>query len=256
MSASINSSWSLPPASTSGAQGAAGHVHASTVTASQPMTINGLTVEQARKLAADKAAVSRVVESAEAAELFTAQAQAASALKAHLDSLNARSDELTEQGHRAAVAGFADSPHAKAAAAAPTVAREQLAAAQLRVADIRRAVAAPSDSLSADRAVRRHEVRLAASENSVQTAREIIGAASNAVELSAAVEAVESHLETTGTDSSWLNAEIGRKVPELVEAIRDEQQAAKVRAVVEVNDHRLQRAIADGTPLSVPLTAI
>jgi hypothetical protein len=256
MPASINEAHSLPLASTSGAQGAAAHIRASSVKASEPMTIGGLTLEAARKLAADRAAQARVTGNAEAGQLFATQAQAAAALKQHLDGLNARSDELTEQGHRAAVAGFADSAPAVAAAAAPAVACERLAAATQRVADIRKAIAAPSDSLSADRAERRNEARLAASDNALQTAREIIGAASNAVELSAAVEAVEAHNEANGLDGSWVNAELAHKVPELADALAAEREAAKVQAVVEVNNHRLQRAIADGTPLSVPLTEI
>jgi hypothetical protein len=256
MSASINSSWSLPPASAAGRQGAAAHVRVGSPSRPAAMSVNGLTVEQARKLAADKAAASRSSENTAAAELFTSQAAAASALKQHLDTVNAHADELTELGHRTAVAEFADSAPAKAALSAPAVAREQLAQARQRVADIRSAVATPSDSPSAGRAVQRHEQRLSASQNSVQTGREIISAARNAVELSAAVEAIESHHEATGKDGSWVNDELAHKVPELADAIAAEQQAAKVADVVAVNDHRLQRAIADGTPLTVPLTKI
>jgi hypothetical protein len=252
----INSSWSLPPASAAGRQGAAAHVRVGSPSRPAAMSVNGLTVEQARKLAADRAAASRSSENTAAAELFATQAQAAAALKQHLDAVNAHADELTEQGHRAAVAGFADSAPARAAAAAPTAACERLAAATQHVAEIRKAIAAPSDSLSADRAERRNEARLAASDNAVQTARELFAAASNAVELSAAVEAVEAHNEANGLDGSWVNAELARKVPELADALAAEREAAKVQAVVEVNAQRLQRAIADGTPLSVPLTAI
>jgi hypothetical protein len=253
MSASINSSWSLPPASAAGRQGAAAHVRVGSPSRPAAMSVNGLTVEQARKLAADRAAASRSSENTAAAELFATQAQAAAALKQHLDAVNAHA---AEQGHRAAVAGFADSAPARAAAAAPTAACERLAAATQHVAEIRKAIAAPSDSLSADRAERRNEARLAASDNAVQTARELFAAASNAVELSAAVEAVEAHNEANGLDGSWVNAELARKVPELADALAAEREAAKVQAVVEVNAQRLQRAIADGTPLSVPLTAI
>jgi hypothetical protein len=256
MSASINSSWSLPPASAAGRQGAAAHVRVGTPIRPAAMSVNGLTLEAAQKLAADQAAQSRQAENAAAGELFKSQATAAAALKQHLDAINAHSDELTELGHRTAVAEFADTAPAKAAAAAPTAAREQLAQARQRVADIRSAVATPSDSPSAGRAVQRHEARLSASQNSVQTGREIISAARNAVELSAAVEAIESHHEATGKDGSWVNDELAHKVPELADALAAEKQAAKVQAVVEVNAHRLQRAIADGTPLSVPLTKI
>jgi hypothetical protein len=256
MSASINDSWSSAPASTVGAQHAAPYVKAGPPSNKPaPMTIDGLTPEAARKLAAEKAAAAQV-KTAPVAPI-AAQTNAEKALKAHLESVRSRADGLSEIGYRHEVAAFTDTAAAKLAAEAPTQAREALTAARQRVADVRRAIAAPTDSVAADRAVRRHEARLAASEgDSIAVARQIVSDASTRAELQAAVEATQAHLDAKGIDDTWLQSVVAAKVPELADAIDAERQAQKIADVVTVNDSRLQNAISSGHALAVPLTQI
>jgi hypothetical protein len=178
-------------------------------------------------------------------------------VKAHLDSVRSRADDLSEIGYRHEVAAFADTAAAKTAAAAPTQAREALTAARGEVSRIRRAIAAPTDSVASDRQIRRHEARLAASDgDSIAVARQIVGDASTQVELQAAVEAVESHLRAKDIDDTWLQSAVAAKVPELADAIDAERRASKIADIVTVNNDRLQRAIDAGQALAVPLTEL
>jgi hypothetical protein len=144
MPASINASHSLPPASLTGREGAAPYIHSSASPLNtQAMTINGLDAAAMQKLAAEKAAAQKAAQNAAAGQIFATQAAAETALKAHLDSVRARADELSELGYRHEVQAFADTPTAKAASAAPQQAREALSAARRRVAEVKAAISGP-----------------------------------------------------------------------------------------------------------------
>jgi hypothetical protein len=89
----------------------------------------------------------------------------------------------------------------------------------------------------------------------VAASREILAEANSREELADALEAVDGHLLAKGqSGDGWLDTELAAKVPEYAEAIQAEKDAARTETIVKANSQRLQRAIAEGQPLAVPLT--
>jgi hypothetical protein len=109
---------------------------------------------------------------------------------------------------------------------------------------------APTGSLDEHRKVQRYENQLDSAENRTQTAHKLVQDV-NEADLSAVLEAVENHGEST-TDG-WLDATLAAKVPDYAAARAEAQRAAQEAAVLAHNDDKLRRSYATGTAPATPL---
>jgi hypothetical protein len=248
MTTGLNGAWSAAPASGSGRKGAAPPIRRGKAEAPPTLTIDGLTPEQLREQAQDRAQQAVPV-SQNAADSYAAQVNAKKSFEQHLANVRANKD-LTPQGTENAIAAFANTPAAQAVDTAHEVMQQHAADAHANVDAIRKALTQPGDSAQElrnsriwDRAKR---VLDNADDGRVGTVAQRLISSADRPMLGVLHEELPAYLDSRGVDSDWLPTAFEQSVPELAKASQDARQAQRHADVIAANTAALKRGFAGG----------
>jgi hypothetical protein len=211
-----------------------------------PMTVELTQAQQASRVAQKNDVV------AQAFKLISTVRDAQRAYNAEIHA----SEHLNEEGKRAALAAFASSQEAQVIPVAERAVTEWIEQKQERVQKLRTDLVQPGDAAQEarnDRAWARakHAIDRAQEDPSgastVTAARQAIANARND-ELGVLINEVPPYLESLGLPTSFLDAEVRNRVPELADAQMDLANAQRDATVVKYDLNAVKKGIETGTP--------
>lgn len=165
-----------------------------------------------------------------------------------LDDIKKDRHRYSDEGYREQVAGFIDSPAAKAVDTAVSKVRDLADKTGAQVEKIRKGLSPNGDTAAELRATRfwdRTKPLLDnAKEGAFGRAQKLIANADRE-QLGVLLQELPSYLEAHGQATEWIDTAVGQAVPEYAKAVRRHQKAKQALTIAERNAQSLHKSFSD-----------